>query len=225
MKIDKVYFIVPALHEEKSIGKVIRGLKEHDYHKIVVIADGSNDKTAEKAEEAGAELLVHIINRGQGAALRTGIEYALEEGAEVIVTFDSDGQHQAKDIKRLLKALPGNDIVLGSRFLQKNNIPFSRKVLLHGSRIVIWLFYGLWLTDAHNGLRAMTREAAKRIEIKSDRMEHASEIIGEIKRNKLRYAEVPMTVVYSDDTMKKGLGSYSGALKILGKMVLQKLMK
>ena len=223
-----VFVVVPAYNESKRITTVIKDLRSHGYKNIVVIDDGSKDNTGEVAVAAGATVLTHLVNRGQGAGLRTGIEYALLHGASVIVTFDSDGQHLASEIKKLLAPLTGNvDVVLGSRYLgiDTAHIPFIRRVLHFGSRVIIYLFYGLWMTDAHNGFRAFSRKAALRIDIRSNRMEHASEIIGEIKRQGLRYIEVPVFIRYTDETMQKGAGGFMGALRILSKMILQKLTR
>ena len=196
-----VWIVVPAYNEEHHIEGVIGDLKSHGYNNIVVIDDGSNDRTGWVSQQAGATVLRHVLNRGQGAGLKTGIDFALQEGADYIVTFDSDGQHMAKDIAPLLAPVQARDaeVALGSRFLTGSiDIPFSRRILLKGSIFVIWLFYGIKMTDAHNGFRILSKDAASKINIKSNRMEHASEIINEIKRNKLRYIELPVTIRYND---------------------------
>jgi len=223
-----VWVVVPAYNEEHHIEGVIEDLKSHGYKNIVVIDDGSKDRTGWVSQQAGATVLRHVVNRGQGAGLKTGIDFALQEGADHIITFDSDGQHQAKDIQSLLAPVQSgeSDVALGSRFITgAGDIPYSRRILLKGSIFVIWLFYGIKMTDAHNGFRALSKDAASKINIKSNRMEHASEIINEIKRNKLRYIEMPVTIRYNDPRHMKGQGSYTGAVKIFLKMVLQKLMR
>ncbi|MEK6874600.1 MAG: glycosyltransferase family 2 protein [Nanoarchaeota archaeon] len=224
----KTFIIVPAYNEAKHIATVIHDLQNHGYNNIIVIDDGSKDDTATVAKTCGATVLSHGINRGQGAALYTGIKYALLCNADIIITFDSDGQHLASEIPKLIKPIKQGiaDIVLGSRFLRNtSHTPFMRKILLTGSRIIIFLFYGLWMTDAHNGFRALTRKAAQLIEIRSNRMEHASEIIGEIKQKKLRYLEFPTIIRYTDETIKKGAGGFIGAIRILIKMIIQKITR
>lgn len=225
----KIIVIVPAYNEEKRIGAALDDLIRNGYKNIVVIDDGSKDRSGQIALSKGAVVLTHKVNRGQGAALRTGIEYAISIGADIIVTFDSDGQQMASEMKGLIKPVADGevDITIGSRFLpgQKSQVPMLRKMLLFGSRVVILIFYGLWMTDAHNGYRAMSREAAQKIEIRSNRMEHASEIIGEMKRNSLRYKEVPVTVRYTEETLQKGAGGIVQAFKVLIKMIMQKLMR
>ena len=222
---NKIFIVIAAYNEEKNLPKVIKTLKNEGYQKIIITDDGSVDKTYDKAIEVSAIALRHIINRGQGAALKTGIDYALSEGAEIIVTFDADGQHRVEDLpSMILPVAEGRvDIALGSRFLRRTNIPFVRKFLLKGSVLIIWLFYGMRMTDAHNGFRAMSRKAAQKISITCDRMAHASEIIEEIKKKKLRYKEVPISIVYTEETLKKGHGSYLGAVKVFSKMLSKKI--
>jgi glycosyltransferase involved in cell wall biosynthesis len=222
----KIFFIIPALNEEKSIGRVIKELKKAGYENIVMVDDGSKDHTYQEAKKQNIFVLQHAINRGQGAALRTGTEFALRKGADIIVHFDSDGQHRVEDLPRMLKpVLKGEvDVTLGSRFLKKTRMPFSRRVLLKGSVWVQWFFYGVKLTDAHNGFRVMSKKAAQKIKIDSDRMEHASEIVEEIVKKKIKFMEVPVVIRYTGYSMKKGEGSFFGALRVLFKMVMRRLM-
>jgi len=221
------WIVIPAFNEEKKIWEVISSLRNKGYNNLVVIDDGSSDNTAIMASSEGAVTLKHIINRGQGAALRTGIEYALEQGAEAIVTFDSDGQHQPEDIPFLLAPISEGkvDVTLGSRFLHhRSNTPLFRKVFLKGGALIFNTMYGVNLTDSHNGLRAFSRKAAQNINITQDRMEHASQIIEEIGKKRLRYLEVPVTVHYTNYSLEHGQRT-TAAFKILFKMVLNKLVK
>lgn len=222
----KIWFVVPAYNEEKSIGKVIRDLKKNNYKNIIVVDDCSKDNTYKKAEKQGAVVLRHIINRGQGAALRTGMDYALKKGAEFIVHFDGDGQHRIEDLPAMLRpVIKGQvDVTLGSRFLRKTKMPLSRRILLRGSILVQWIFYGVHLSDAHNGFRVLSKRAAQKINIEADRMEHASEILEEIVKKKIKYKEVPVTIRYTGYSMKKGHGSFFGAVRILFKMIIRRLI-
>ncbi len=218
-----LYIVIPAYNEEKSVGKVIKELRENNYKNIIVIDDGSKDKTYNAAKRAKAEVLRHVINRGQGAALKTGIDYALKKKADIIVTFDADGQHSVKDIKKLVEPVKNNkvDVALGSRFLKKNkNTPFIRKLFLKGGALVIFLMYGIKLTDSHNGFRALSRKAAEKIDIKSDGMEHASEILEQIKKKRLKYKEVPVTIKYTNYSLKRGQSTFN-SFKILFKMIFR----
>lgn len=223
----KTWIVMSAYNEEKNISGTLKDLKKHGYHNIVVVDDGSKDNTAKEALNAGAVVLKHPINRGQGAGLQTGIDYAIEQGAEIIVTFDADGQHRAQDILAMIKPIKKGsvEVTFGSRFLRKQpEIPWHRKFLLKGSVFVIWLFYGVKMTDAHNGFRAFSRKAAQKIRITADRMAHASEIIAEVHRKGLKYKEVPVIIRYTKETLKRGHGSYWGALRVLYEMIVKRFL-
>ena len=218
-----MFIIIPAYNEEKNIAGVISDLvARYPEAKIVAVDDGSKDNTAEMAQKAGAIVLRHLINRGQGAALATGTEYALSQGAEIIVHFDADGQFEARDVTALVESIKSGQVeaVLGSRFLSRSNhIPFSKKYfILPLARVVNFLFTGLWLSDAHNGLRALSRRAAESIKIEQDRMAHNSEIIAQVKKNNLKFIEMPVTVKYH----RYGQGFFGG-LKIIKDLILQKI--
>jgi len=201
-----VWVVVPAFNEQATIQEVVSGLHRFVPH-IVVVDDCSTDLTPIRARTAGAHVLQHPINLGQGASLQTGIDYALQNGASYIVSFDADLQHRPEDVLVLLKALAetGADFALGSRFLGKaSNIDLSRKLLLKAAILFTRLTTGLKLTDVHNGLRAMTRRGASALRIRQNRMAHASEILQQIAESGLFYVEVPVTVEYTSYSMAKG---------------------
>jgi polyprenyl-phospho-N-acetylgalactosaminyl synthase len=194
-----VFVVIAAYNEAPAIGRVLAGLATLPY-RIVVVDDGSADETAEVAARAGAEVLRHPINLGQGAALQTGIDYALLRGASHLVTFDADGQHRAEDAAALLAALAAHnaDYALGSRFRGAAvDLPPLRRLLLHAATSFTRFATGLNVTDAHNGLRAMTRRGAEHIRLRQNRMAHASEILHQIAASRLAYVEVPVTIQYS----------------------------
>ncbi len=223
----KPWIVIAAHNEEKSIGTVVRNLQQSSYRNIIVVNDGSSDRTAEHAEQAGALVLSHIINRGQGAALRTGMEYALEQGADIIVHFDADGQHAVREIKHLIEPIKKGkcDITLGSRFLgTASNTPFIRKLFLKGGALSHYIFYGVKLSDSHNGFRAMNRKAAHALDFHANGMDHASEIVDLVGKKKLRYKEVPVTITYTDYSKARGQSTLN-AFNIFAKMVLRKLMR
>jgi glycosyltransferase involved in cell wall biosynthesis len=225
---ERVFIVMAALNEETNVGKVVAGLQASGYKNIVVIDDGSADATSKVAEEAGALVLRHVINRGQGAALRTGIDYALAEGADYIVTFDSDGQHRVEDLQAMLDpVLSGEvDVTLGSRFLKPTDMPLSRKILLKGSLIVQNVFYGIKMTDVHNGFRVLSRKAAQQLDFKPSSppgMEHSSEIVDIIHKKKIKFKEVPVVIKYSKEIMQHGKSSFAGAFRILFKMIVRKM--
>lgn len=204
-----VTIVVPAYNEAAAVYDVVRELRSQ-YANVVVVDDGSDDATAAEARRAGATVLRHVLNRGQGAALQTGIDFSVRRGAGVIVTFDADGQHRVEDIERLLAALDREnaDIVIGSRFLElRSNVPALRRVMLRVATLFMRVTSGLALTDAHNGLRAMRRGAAERIHLTIDGMAHASELIDQIHRLHLRVTEVPVVIHYSEYSLQKGQSS------------------
>jgi polyprenyl-phospho-N-acetylgalactosaminyl synthase len=201
-----VWVICAAYNEASVIGRVVAELSRAEYP-VVVVDDGSRDATRHVAAAAGAHVVIHPINLGQGAALQTGIEYALSQGADVLVTFDADGQHRVSDIPRLVDALRRErvDFALGSRFLgQTYNLPLLRRWLLQAATVFTHLTTGLSLTDSHNGLRALTRQGAAAIRLRQNRMAHASEILVEIAQSGLRYVEVPVTIEYTAYSLAKG---------------------
>ncbi|MCK9378649.1 MAG: glycosyltransferase family 2 protein [Candidatus Moranbacteria bacterium] len=224
----KIFLLIPAYNEERKIGQVIDSLKKSGYHDILVIDDGSKDKTAEYAKNSGAEILRHIINRGQGASLRTGIEYLREEyNPDIIVTFDADGQHRVEDIALLLKPVIDNefDIALGSRFLcKKCHMTPMRKLILKAGIIFTRLISRINLTDTHNGFRALGRKAIDSIKISHRGMEHASDIIDEISVKKLKYKEVPTEIIYSKYSIQKGTNKNIDFIKMGIKIILNKIL-
>jgi len=221
----ETYITIPLYNNKAVILDVITSLKKNGFKNIIVVDDGSIDKGFNRlTNEPGIILGRHIINRGQGATLQTATEIALEKGAKYIVHFDSDGQHDAKDLDRMLeKLIEGNyDIVLGSRFLQKNNIPTSKKIVLRLGIIFTYLLSRIWLTDVHNGLRVMTAETAKKLNIQHDRFEHASEILDKIKVLNLKYTEIPVTIHYTDYSKSKGQSIFN-SVNIAFKLILSKI--
>jgi glycosyltransferase involved in cell wall biosynthesis len=220
------WIVIPAYNEEARLPHVLRGLIAKQF-RIIVVDDGSADRTASVAKNAGAIVLRHLINRGQGAALRTGIQFALEHGAEEIITFDADGQHQPEDLSSLTTVLrtTGADLVVGSRFLgSAPGIPLHRWCLLKLAVVFTRITTGLHLTDVHNGLRAMTAEAARRLTFTEDGMAHASQILSMAARLRLSVHEVPCSVVYSEQSLAKGQRS-SAAFRILGRLAISRLVR
>ena len=221
---DKVFVLIPAFNEEYSIGKVVKDLKKNGYENILVVDDGSSDNTKEAAEKAGAFVLRHVINRGQGAALQTGMSY-LKDKADAVIHFDADGQHDPRQISRFLKKIKRYDIILGSRFLDhSSNVPLSKRVLLKAAIIVSFVMTGLRLTDTHNGFRALNKKALQRIHLNQDDMAHATEILDQIKSNNLKYCEVPVTIKYTRYSMRKGQSVFN-SVRILLKNFYHKFIK
>jgi len=194
----KLAAVVPVYNENpEKLATVLAGLKNY-VNDIVVVDDGS-DKNYE-LRITDYKLLKHQINRGQGAALQTGTDYAIKHGAQIIVHIDGDGQHKPENILALIKPIQQGraDIVFGSKFLDKTNrIPWTKKnLIIPIARIINFLFSGLWLTDAHNGLRAFRAAVGDKLYLSHDHMAHATEYLQLVKKNRLRYIEVGVNVNY-----------------------------
>ena len=222
-----IWVILPAYNEAQVIGQVLEDLCHYSF-KVVVVDDGSADDTTGRSMQYPVTILRHATNLGQGAALQTGLSYAVRKGeAAYIVTFDADGQHHASDIQTMVDACRngGYDVALGSRFIQggvAENINPVRKMAL---QMAIWLsrrLTGLKLTDTHNGLRVFTHDAASRIHLVQNGMAHASEILSQIAALKLRYTEVPVTITYTDYSVGKGQSLLNG-VNILWDIIMGKM--
>lgn len=204
--IDDTVLLVPAYREGRVIGNHISEARQ-TFHWVVCVDDGSPDSTAAEAKAAGAIVLRHPVNLGQGAALQTAIEYALRLPVTWFCTFDADGQHRIEDVlaMRELAMTSDVDIVLGSRFLgTATNMPLAKRLLLKWAiRFSNWTS-GVKLTDTHNGLRLFNRHVAETIDLQEPGFSHASEIISKIKSKHYQYVEAPVTINYSDYSMKKG---------------------
>ena len=201
-----VCVVVPAYREAFAIAEVVEDLLRYQTW-VVVVDDGSDDDTAELAAEAGARVVRHCVNRGQGAALQTGIDCALAGGADIVVTFDGDGQHAATDVAALLEPIAQGrvDVVLGSRRLgSAEGMPRVRALVLSLALRLTRATSGLAVTDTHNGLRAFSRAAAERLRIRCDGMAHASELLDQVGRLGLSWCEVPVHLRYTDYSRAKG---------------------
>ena len=221
-----VAVVIPAYNEGKVIGPVVAGVCAA-YSFVVVVDDCSKDDTGRCAAGAGAVVLRHVVNLGQGAALQTGISYALLRGADLVVTFDADGQHRVEDIAVLIEtqARTGADVVAGSRFLGKAlDMPTAKRLLLKAAVQFTRLTSGLDLTDAHKGLRLFTRAAAGKIRISQNRMAHASEIVDQVGALGLRMVEAPVTVIYTSYSLAKGQ-RLSNSISILFELLIGRLSK
>jgi glycosyltransferase involved in cell wall biosynthesis len=214
--LERAWIVIPAYRESH----VLRGVIERLHGicpRIVVVDDGSNDETGWEARAGGAIVLTHIVNLGQGAALQTGIEFALLAGAGYIFTYDADGQHAPESLTVLAQTMhsTGADVVLGSRRLGRvEAMPRLRHLILRLAVVFTRLHSGLGMSDTHNGLRLFTRAAALALRITQPRMAHASEILAQIGFCRLCFAEAPVTVRYTEYSLRKGQ-KISGMFRIL----------
>jgi glycosyltransferase involved in cell wall biosynthesis len=222
-----VWIVVPAYNEAKRLPRVLEALTRLPVT-VVVVDDGSRDDTAEVASRfPGVWVLRHVINLGQGAALQTGFDFALRQGAQIVVTFDADGQHDAADVERLVEPIVTGraEVVLGSRFLGRSEgIPWRRWLLLKAAVLFTRIVSRVRVSDTHNGLRAFSRQALRCLRITQNRMAHASQILDQIHQHRLRYVEVPCTVRYTAETLAKGQSSWN-AIHILWELLMGRVIR
>lgn len=218
----KISVVVPAYNEERVIQDVISEIREYGYENIIVVDDGSADQTQKKASEMDIISLRHKINRGKGAATKTGVEAAKLLEADIIVTMDGDGQHDPSDIEKLISPIIeyDYDVVLGSRLMNPKGMPWYK--ILHNKigNAITWYLYGLWVTDSQSGFRAYSSRATEKINTKADRYEYDSEVIREIYKYKLKYKEIPIKVRYTEYSMGKiHKQSLANGIKTVYKMI------
>jgi len=217
--------VVPAYNEEKTVADVVRSLGSVT-DRVIVVDDGSTDRTGPEADGAGALVLRHLFNRGLGAAIGTGLRHALDLDADVVLTFDADGQHRAEDVPHLIGPLLDGraDVAIGVRTLDRHMMPRSRRTANWIGNALTFALFGLWVQDSQSGLRAFTSSAASRLDLRCDRMEVSSEIVREIRRHRLRLHEQPIRPDYTPYSLSKGQGFVAG-LKTAGRLVLHRVMR
>jgi len=220
------FVVIPAYNEGPCIEQVVREVRS-EYPHVVVVDDGSTDGTFDAARRCAPYVLRHVVNRGQGAAIQTGIEFALRRGAKFVVTFDADGQHRVEDIGAMVAPISRGEceITLGSRFLGgAESIPASRRRMLRLAVLFTRVVNRVNLTDTHNGLRAFSRRAADKINITLDRMAHASELIDQVRSSGFPFKEVPVQIRYTPYSVRKGQTA-RGAVKILVHYLLGRVLR
>ena len=195
-----VYIVIPAHNEATVIADVIKGIKKAGFENVIIIDDGSRDNTQEVAKNAGALALRHRINRGKGAAVKTGLVVAQKQNAKIVVTMDGDGQHDRMDIQEVISPILAKeaDVVLGTRLFDSKNISIYKVVANKIANILTHVLTGLWVSDSQSGFRAFDAKALDVMTHVGDKYEYDSEIIRQIARNHLKYKEVPIRVYYTD---------------------------
>lgn len=214
--------LIPAYNEGKVIASVIRSVQKEGWENILVVDDGSTDNTFQEAQKTEVKVLRHILNRGKGAAIKTGFDAAKKLGADMVVTIDADGQHDPKDIEKLVaKINEGYEVVLGIRNFTEKHIPRYKAFSNYLGNIFTWMLYGLWVQDSQSGIRAYNKRALAHIKIHNDRYEFETEIVREIYRNKFKWIEIPIVVRYSSyDQNKRNKQSFISALKTVLRLTL-----
>lgn len=219
----KVFVVLPAWNESSVLESVAQEIHDAGYNNIIIVDDGSEDNTYEIAQSLPhAFAFRHHLNRGKGAATKTGIEAAKLLNADIIVTMDSDGQHDPNDIPKLIQPIVDGkcDVVLGTRLKDHTGMPWHKVLANWVGNALTWYLYGLWVSDSQSGFRAYSHQAASLIDTRSDRYDYESEVIHEIRRHRLRFTEVPVSVRYTTYSMRKPeRQSFSNGLKTLGRII------
>ena len=223
LRYDDSWLVVPLYNEATVIGQVIDDAKG-TFANIVCVDDGSSDGSATIARKHGARVIDHPFNLGQGAALQTGMEFVRRQtNARYIVTFDADGQHSVADAAAMVDRARAEDlaIIFGSRFLDDaTQVGWSKKLVLKTAAAVTKQRTGLDLTDAHNGLRLLRRDALQQVVLRQDGMAHASEIVSQLAGTGLPWAEMPVHIAYTDYSKAKGQ-SLLNSVNILVDLVMR----
>ncbi len=213
-KMKKLFVVIPAYNEEKRIGDVIKKTKKYTSN-IIVVDDGSRDRTYDVARKFNVIVARHVINLGKGAALKTGCELAIRKGADAMVLIDSDGQHNPEQIPNFIKGLEDSEIVFGCRKLSKN-MPFTMRFGNWFIRIMTRLLFGIKLDDTQCGFRALTSNAYRKIEWDSADYAVESEMIANAGKKNLKLKQIPIETIYADNY--KGTTVLDG-LKIVSNMI------
>jgi glycosyltransferase involved in cell wall biosynthesis len=223
-----VFVIIPAFNEAKVIASTVAPLLAAGY-RVVVVDDHSADQTWAVLETLPLVRIRHRINLGQGAALETGMEYARRQGAQIVVHFDADGQHNPAEIGELVSPILSGraDIVFGSRFLRADDslqVPRLKRALLRAGRVFSGLMTGVWLSDTHNGFRALSGKALAAIRLQENGFAHATEILDAAGRASLHYVEVPVNIRYTAYSRAKGQ-PMSNAINIVVDLIIHKIFR
>jgi glycosyltransferase involved in cell wall biosynthesis len=224
----KQIIVIPAYNEEATVAQVVReAVRVADA--VVVVDDGSRDRTSALAGEAGAIVVRHAVNRGLGGALGTGIAAAVKLGADAVVTMDADGQHRAADAERVFARLEQGDVefVIGSRMLPgvegAGKMPIHRVLFNAVGNALTYLLFGVWVTDSQSGLRGLSRAAAETIDLRTNGMEVSSEFIKELRERRWRMAEIAIPAIYTEYSLSKGQ-SFLVGVKTAAKLILRRFI-
>lgn len=225
----KLAILIPAFNEEKTLTRVIQTLPKKfpgvTKKEIIIVNDGSFDRTHQIALKNKVTVISHWLNRGLGGALGTGFSYARAHKFDCLITFDADGQHHPDDIAPVIKPIIQKkaDVTIGSRFLtKKGQMPWYRRVGILGLNIITYALFWIWTTDSQSGLRAFSRHAIQLIDIKTNKMEVSSEFFNEIQTKNLKMVEIPIRSIYTTYSLAKGQKNING-FRILAKLISHRL--
>jgi len=223
-----VFVVIPSYNEHSVLRDTVAGVMQMGYD-VVLVDDGSGIPAFEDVRGLRVHYLRHVINMGQGAALETGTQYALAQGADVIVHFDADGQHDPALIASLIEPIRAGeaDVVLASRFLKpedERGVPLAKRIALRVGVVVSWMFTRVWLSDTHNGFRALSRGAAEKIRLTENGFAHATEILSLVRDSGLRCREVAARTRYTEYSRSKGQSVFNG-INIIVDLVIHRLMR
>lgn len=224
----KLAILIPAYNEETTLAQVIKtlpgkipGISKID---VIVVNDGSADSTKQIAQRMGATVISHWFNRGLGGALGTGFEYIKNHNYDLLITFDADGQHNPQDIAPVIKPIVDGlfDVSIGSRFIgQRGFMPWYRKIGIFGLNVITYLLFFTWTTDSQSGLRAFSRNAINKIQIKTNKMEVSSEFFYEIQAKNLKMTEIPIQSIYTPYSISKGQKNING-FSVVAKLIYRR---
>lgn len=231
LKNQRVCFIFPAYNEGPVVGTVVDDLKKHlkdavfDYQ-IVVVDDGSKDKTAYEAEKHGAYVIRHIINTGTGGATATGLSYAQQNGFTIAATMDADGQHHAEDVLRGVELINknGSDLLIGSRLLDGSGMSRTKRIGNRGLSFITFLLFGVNTTDSQSGLRIFSKLALDRLKWKTSGYEFCSEMLWRARQQNLAIDEYPIRAIYSEYSKSKGQNNWN-AFNIIKSLLRRRMVE
>ena len=222
-----ICIVIPIYNEATVIPSVVEEIQQAGTFTIIIVDDGSGDDSFEVAKELDVVAIRHKINRGKGAAVKTGIEAAKRLNADIVVTMDGDGQHDPLDIAVLVRPIveEGCDVVLGSRLIDYEGMPVIKIIANKVGNIFTWLLYGILVSDSQSGFRSFSKYAVQVIDTRADKYEYDSKVIREMKNNRLKFVEIPIQVRYTEYSMgKKHKQGFVNGLKTLGRMIWDMLV-
>ena len=222
----KIVVVIPAFDEAPRIAAVVRGVIRAGFRDVIVVDDGSRDDTTLEAAEAGARVVLHPINCGAGAAVKTGLELALRLGADAAVMLDADGQHDPAEIGAVLAPVQAGkaDLSLGVRLKDRGTMPAITRLFNLAGNLVTFFLSGIWVKDSQSGFRALSKAAMTLMEVEGSGFEFCTEMIMEAARLGLRIEQVPIRTIYTEAARGKGQ-NYSTGLKTVFKLLVRSLMR